>query len=186
MVGASDNPAKWGHTLSRRALESSGGRPVLLVNRRGVAVLGRPTHRTVGDARDQLGVPVDLVVVCVPATGLVSAVTDAVTSGARSVVVITAGLSELGAAGAGMEREVVGLARSAGAVLLGPNCLGIADTSTKLQLSHDLFSPGNVAVISQSGNVALDLAALLEDRGPGVSRFVSLGNQADLLRPRTS
>ena len=180
VVGANATAAKWGHKLSRRALESCGGRPVLLVNRRGVEVLGRPTHRTIGDASDALGVPVDLVVVCVPAPELVPAVTDAVTAGARSVVVITAGLAELGAAGASVEREVVDLVRSAGAVLLGPNCLGVVDTSTQLQLSHDLVAEGSVAVISQSGNVALDLAAMLADRGLGVSRFVSLGNQADL------
>ena len=67
-----------------------------------------------------------------------------------------------------------------GAVLLGPNCLGLVDTSTDLQLSHDLLPPGEVAVLSQSGNLALDLASLLAERGLGVSRFVSLGNQADL------
>ena len=98
ILGASDNPAKWGNVLSRRALESC-GRPVLLVNRRGVEVLGRPTHRTLAEARDALGEPLDLVVVCVPAADLVPAVTDALAAGARSLVVITAGLSELGAEG---------------------------------------------------------------------------------------
>ncbi|MCW2763100.1 MAG: CoA-binding protein [Marmoricola sp.] len=180
VVGASGNTAKWGHTLSRRALESSGDRPVLLVNRRGAEVLGRRTHRTIAEARDHIGEPLDLVVVCVPAADLVQAVADAVAGGARSLVVITAGLSELGAAGAVAEREAVRLARAAGAVLVGPNCLGVVDTSTELQLSHDLLPVGGVAVLSQSGNVVLDLAALLRDRGLGVSRFVSLGNQADL------
>ena len=52
VVGASDDSAKWGHVLSRRALESSGGRPVTLVNRRGNDVLGRPTHRTLVAARE--------------------------------------------------------------------------------------------------------------------------------------
>ena len=121
-----------------------------------------------------------MVLVCVPAAEMVQAVADAVGAGARSLVVITAGLSELGLDGAVVEQEAVGLARSAGAALVGPNCLGLVDTSTGLQLSHDLLPVGTVAVLSQSGNVVLDLAALLEDRGLGVSRFVSLGNQADL------
>jgi acyl-CoA synthetase (NDP forming) len=180
VIGASDDPAKWGHILSRRALESSGGRPVLLVNRRGPEVLGRRTHRTLAEARDRHGGPLDMVLVCVPAAEMVQAVADAVGAGARSLVVITAGLSELGADGAVAEQEAVDLARSAGAFLVGPNCLGVVDTSTRLQLSHDLLPVGTVAVLSQSGNVVLDLAALLEDRGLGISRFVSLGNQADL------
>ena len=70
--------------------------------------------------------------------------------------------------------------RAAGAVLVGPNCLGVVDTTTGLQLSHAVLPAGDVAVLSQSGNLVLDLAGLLADRGLGVSRFVSLGNQADL------
>jgi acyl-CoA synthetase (NDP forming) len=153
---------------------------VLLVNRRGAEVLGRRTHRTLAAAREQLGEPLDLVVVCVPAPDLVPAVGAALDAGARSLVVITAGFSERDPAGAAAEREAVGLARSAGAVLLGPNCIGLVDTGADLQLSHDLLPAGSVTVLSQSGNVVLDLAALLRDRGLGVARFVSLGNQADL------
>jgi len=180
VVGASADSSKWGNILSRRALESSRDRPVVLVNRRGVEVLGRRTHRTLAEARAQLGEPLDLVVVCVPAVELIPTIAEAVGAGARSLVVITAGLSELGADGALAEQEAVRLARAEGAVLVGPNCLGLVDTSTDLQLSHDLLPVGEVAVLSQSGNVVLDLAVLLKDRRLGVSRFVSLGNQADL------
>jgi acyl-CoA synthetase (NDP forming) len=180
VLGASDDPAKWGHMLALRALRSCGERPVRLVNRRGVPVLGRPTDATLAEARRGLGEPLDLVVVCVPAPALAVAVTDALTEGARSLVVITAGLSELGEAGAETERETVRLVRAAGAQLVGPNCLGIVDTTSDLQLTHDLLPAGDVAVLSQSGNVVLDLAVLLQDRGLGVSRFVSVGNQADL------
>ena len=65
-------------------------------------------------------------------------------------------------------------------MLVGPNCLGVVDTTTGLQLAHAVLPTGDVAVLSQSGNLVLDLAGLLADRGLGVSRFVSLGNQADL------
>ena len=122
----------------------------------------------------------DLVVLCVPATAFVATVGEAVAAGARAVVAITAGLSELGAEGALAEAEAVAMARAAGAVLVGPNCLGIADTGADLQLSHAVLPAGEVAVLSQSGNLVLDLAALLAERGLGISRFVSLGNQADL------
>jgi acyl-CoA synthetase (NDP forming) len=180
VLGASDDPAKWGHILSRRALGSGDPRPVLLVNRRGADVLGCRTHPTVAAAADHLGDSLDLVLVCVPAAHLVEAVADSVAAGARSLVVITAGLSELGEEGARAEREAVRIARAAGAVVLGPNCLGLVDTGHDLQLSHDLLPAGDVAVISQSGNLVLDLAGLLADRGLGVSRFASVGNQADL------
>jgi acyl-CoA synthetase (NDP forming) len=180
VIGASDDSAKWGHILARRALSSRGDRTVLLVNRRGGRVLDEPAYPSAEAAAAAHDLRVDLAVLCVPAAGFVASVSDAVASGARAIVGITAGLSETGAEGARLEAEAVAIARAAGAVLLGPNCLGVVDTTTKLQLAHAELPPGDVAVLSQSGNLVLDLVGLLADRGLGVSRFVSLGNQADL------
>ena len=70
--------------------------------------------------------------------------------------------------------------KQAGVVMVGPNCLGIADLTTDLDLTWDDFSPGSVALISQSGNIGLELAQHAHYFGVGFSRFVSLGNQADL------
>ena len=153
---------------------------MLLVNRRSGQVLGEPAYPSAAAASAACGLRVDLAVLCVPADGFVAAVSDAVAAGAKAIVGITAGLSETGAEGARLEAEALAIARDAGAVLVGPNCLGVADTTTGLQLAHAEFPPGDVTVLSQSGNLVLDLADLLADRGLGVSRFVSLGNQADL------
>ena len=180
IVGASADSAKWGHILAQRALASPGDRTVLLVNRHGGEVLGHPTYPSACAAAEVHERPIDLAVLCVPASGFVASVTDAVAAGARAIVAITAGLSEAGPEGARLEAEALAIARGAGAVLVGPNCLGIVDTTTGLQLAHAVLPAGDVAVLSQSGNLVLDLAGLLADRGLGVSRFVSLGNQADL------
>ncbi len=180
VVGASDDPAKWGHILAARALGSPREHTVLLVNPNSPQVLGRASYPTVVAAAQAHGGAVDLAVVCVPASHFVSAVADAVAAGARAVVGITAGLSETGPEGARAEAEALAIARAGGAVLVGPNCLGVVDTTTGLQVAHAELPAGDVAVLSQSGNLVIDLAGLLGDRGLGVSRFVSLGNQADL------
>ena len=180
ILGASADSAKWGHILAQRALSAPGDRTVLLVNRHGGEVLGHPTFPSAVAAAQAHGRSVDLAVLCVPASGFVASVGDAVAAGARAIVAITAGLSETGAEGARLEQEALGIVRRAGAVLVGPNCLGIADTTAGLQLAHAVLPDGDVAVLSQSGNLVLDLAGLLADRGLGVSRFVSLGNQADV------
>ena len=180
IVGASADSAKWGHILAQRALASPGDRRVLLVNRHGGEVLGHPTYPSACAAAAAHERAVDLAVLCVPVHSFVASVTDAVAAGARAIVAITAGLSEAGPEGARLEAEALAIARGAGAVLVGPNCLGIVDTTTGLQLAHAVLPAGDVAVLSQSGNLVLDLAGLMADRGLGVSRFVSLGNQADL------
>jgi acyl-CoA synthetase (NDP forming) len=116
----------------------------------------------------------------VPVAGFLDAVDDALAVGARAIVAITAGLSEASEEGRALETEVVRRVRAAGAALVGPNCLGVVDTTSSLQLASDTFHSGSVAVLSQSGNVALDIDSLLHERGLGVSRFVSLGNQSDV------
>ncbi|GAA2641280.1 acetate--CoA ligase family protein [Streptomyces spororaveus] len=176
VVGASDDPAKYGHAVAAQALRAPDRRPVHLVNRRGGTVLGR----TAATSLSAVGEPVDLVVVSVPGAGFEAAVDEALACGAKAIVAITAGFAEAGPAGLARQRAVADRVRAAGAVLVGPNCLGIADNTTELYLASDRFAPGGVALLSQSGNLALELQLRGEPHGLGYSRFVSLGNQADV------
>ncbi|WP_042388004.1 acetate--CoA ligase family protein [Streptacidiphilus melanogenes] len=176
VLGASDDPAKYGHAIAVQALRANGRRPLHLVNRRGGTVLGRKAATSLG----AIGEPVELVVVSVPLTGFEEAVDEALACGARAIVAITAGFAEMGAEGLARQRAVAEKVQAAGALLVGPNCLGIADNTTELYLASDRFAPGGVALLSQSGNLALELQLRLEPQGLGFSRFVSLGNQSDV------
>ena len=176
VLGASSDRAKWGYTVSTQLLSLPSGREIFLVNRSGGEILGQAAYRSL----DELPSPVDLVAIIVPAAGFLDAVRDALAAGARALVVITAGLGETSADGRRIEQQAVDMARAAGAVLVGPNCLGVTDSSTGLRLASDRFGDGDVTVLSQSGNMVLDLESLLVDAGLGISRFVSLGNQADI------
>ncbi|MFE0254047.1 acetate--CoA ligase family protein [Streptomyces sp. NPDC059010] len=176
VVGASDDPAKYGHAIAAQAVRADGRRPVHLVNRRGGTVLGR----TAAPSLSAIGEPVDLAVVSVPAAGFEDAVDEALRCGARAIVAITAGFAETGDAGRARQDAVAERVRAAGAVMVGPNCLGLADNTTDLFLASDTFTPGGVALLSQSGNLALELQLRFRPHGLGFSRFVSLGNQADV------
>lgn len=176
IVGASDDPAKYGHAIAAQALRAPGRRPIHLVNRRGGVVLGRPAATSL----TAIGEPVDLAVISVPLAGFQEAVDEALACRARAIVAITAGFAETGADGLARQRAVAEQVRAAGAVLVGPNCLGIADNTTELYLASDYFAPGGVALLSQSGNLALELQLSFAPHGLGFSRFVSLGNQSDV------
>ena len=181
IVGASDDPAKWGHILARRALESRGDRAGAAGQpRRRPGARASPPTVSAAAAATAHGERVDLAVVCVPAAGFVAAVTDAVAAGARALVGITAGLSEVGRRGrpARGARPWPSPARPA-RCWSGPTA-SASSTPRPACSSPRPAAAGEVAVLSQSGNLVLDLAGLLADRGLGVSRFVSLGNQADL------
>lgn len=176
ILGASSDPAKWGHWLARGALEGEHRRAVYLVNRKGAEVLGRRTYRSLAELPE----PPELVVLTVPAAGFEEAVEASLEAGAKALVGITAGLGESGEEGRARERAVVERVRAGGAVLLGPNCLGVFDAESELQLASNRFPAGPIGLISQSGNLALEVSLLGAEVGLGFSRFVSLGNQADL------
>jgi acyl-CoA synthetase (NDP forming) len=176
ILGASDDPAKWGNWLARGALQGAHRRPVYLINRNGGEVLGQRAYTSVAELPE---VP-ELVVIAVPAAGFEQAVDDSLAVGARALVGITAGLGEAGGDAVRRERELVERVRSAGAMLLGPNCLGVFDASSDLGLASNEFPPGSIGLISQSGNLALELGMLSRRYGLGYSRFASIGNQADL------
>src|SRR6266516_6523924 len=103
IVGASDDPAKWGNWLGRGALRGEHRRPVYLVNRNGGRVLEREAYASL---RDLPAAP-ELVVIAVPAAAFEDTVADALAVGATVLVGITAGLGELGADALLRERVLV-------------------------------------------------------------------------------
>lgn len=169
VVGASDSSAKWGYWLAKGALAGATRRRVYLVNRRRAPVLGQPTFGSLADLPEAP----DLVVVTVPGPEVPAVVTAAIAARARSLVVIP---------DIGREAETTiraALATSA-TRLLGPNCMGIVDHGARLQLIWGSLPPGRVGLVSQSGNLGLEIGRHLARAGAGVSRFVSLGNQWDI------
>jgi acyl-CoA synthetase (NDP forming) len=177
VVGASSDRSKWGGDLAARLLRAPAGRRIALVNKKGGEIQGQPAYSSLRE----LDAPVDLVFLAVPAAGFDAAVDDALAAGAKALVVVTAGLGELGAEGRARQQAAVERVRAAGALLVGPNCPGVADTTTGLNAVALLDIPaGSVAFITQSGGVGDEIVTRARDYGQGFTRFVTLGNQADV------
>ncbi len=177
VVGASSDTSKWGGDVSARLLRGEHRRAVYLVNGRGGEVLGRRAYASLRELPE----PPDLVVLAMPAKLLEEVVDDCVATGARAVVAVTAMLGEMGPEGRERERSAVAKLRDAGAVLVGPNCLGVADTSTDLlAVAYLEVERGPIGLISQSGGFGEELSLRMREFGLGFSRFVALGNQADV------
>ncbi|MFI9030498.1 acetate--CoA ligase family protein [Streptomyces sp. NPDC053560] len=171
VVGASANPEKWGYWLASGALAGRARRTVHLINHRGGELSGVPFLPDLG----ALPEPPEHVVVAVPPPQVRAVVAEGLAAGARCFTVITSGGPAPEA-----EAELSSLVRAHGARLLGPNCMGVVDTTSDLRLSWGDFPAGQVGLVSQSGNLALEIGRLLARAGQGFSRFVSLGNQRDI------
>jgi acyl-CoA synthetase (NDP forming) len=176
IVGVSADPARWGYWFARDAVKGLHRRNVYLVGRSGGELLGQPVYRSIGDLPESP----ELVVLSVSSGRLEEAVDEALAAGARALIAIAAGLGERGPDGAKRERTIVARVRAAGALLLGPNCLGVFDAGTELELASNPLPPGPVGLVSQSGNIVLETGLLLADLGLGYSRAASVGNQADV------
>ncbi len=179
VAGASTDPASWGYWLAQAAMEGIDRRPVHLVNPRGGELFGRPLRASLRELEGEA----DLVVVAVPERALEDTIDAALEVGARSIVVITAGLGERDASGRARELALRDRVRAAGAVMLGPNCIGVFDADANLRISSNEYPAGPIGLISQSGNVSLELGLMLGRVGLGLSRFASVGNQADVTLP---
>ena len=127
---------------------------------------------------------VDLAVVVVPAAKVVDVAIACARKGVKALVVISAGFSETGQDGKSRQAELVNVCRGAGMRLIGPNCMGIANTNPAVLLDAT-FAPvvpprGRVGFSSQSGALGLAIMEFASSLGLGISTFVSVGNKADI------
>ncbi|MGB8406528.1 MAG: acetate--CoA ligase family protein [Mycobacterium sp.] len=168
VVGASEDPAKWGYWLASGALRGAHRRAVHFVNKRAASVLGQPCAASISVLPE---VP-ELVALCVPAAHVDTVVDEALERGVRGFLGITAGITE--------DSALAAKITAGGARLIGTNSLGIYDATSELQLMWGSPTAGSMAIVSQSGQLGSELAALGRSHGLGVSRFVSIGNQSDV------
>jgi acetyl coenzyme A synthetase (ADP forming)-like protein len=178
VIGASRSTSHLGRRVLDAMVEAGFDGPIYPVNPCATSIAGRPCYRRAADLPRE----VDLAIVAVPADGVLAAVDDCAAAGIGSLVVISAGFSETGASGRGLQQALADKARGYGMRLLGPNCMGFLNTGIRLNASFSPVVPprGPIALSSQSGALGLAVLDLARARGLGLSTFVSIGNSADI------
>jgi acyl-CoA synthetase (NDP forming)/RimJ/RimL family protein N-acetyltransferase len=182
VIGASRREGTIGNALLRNLRDGgfTGNLYAVNADNRSDEIEGVPAVTTIRDIEGT----VDLAVVAVPAEAVVDVVLDCAAKGVRGLVVISSGFGELGDEGRKRQRHLVGLARSYGMRVIGPNCLGVINTAPGISLNATLSplipGPGRVAFFCQSGVLGVSNLADMVGRGLGLSSFVSAGNRADV------
>lgn len=178
VVGASNALEKWGAGIFSRVLKAPSVRRLYPVNMNAEEVQGIKAYPSVRDLPE----PVDFVAIVIPYPDVLEVMKDCAARGVKAALIITAGLGETGPDGARLEREIVETAHASGIRLVGPNCMGHFNTGndfSTLRMSIPI-RPGPVGVISQSGGFAMHILMSGLEAGAGFSKFVSVGNEADL------
>jgi acyl-CoA synthetase (NDP forming) len=175
-IGASGEFGKWGHTLLVNTVSGGFQGEIHLVNPRGGTIAGRHVCRSV----EELPGGVDLAVVTIPAGKVPALIPQLAAKGICHMLLISSGFGETGAEGKALERELVAAARRAGILILGPNTMGICNPHKQFYCTGSPVTPapGSTAIVSQSGNMGVQLLAFAEQQGIGIRGFCGSGNEA--------
>jgi len=178
VVGASKNETKRGYQTIRTLLEEKYEGDIYPVNPKEASILGFKCHKSVSEIEGF----VDLALIATPARTLPAVLADCGKKGVQGAVILAGGFGETGQEGRTLENEVVATARKHGIRLIGPNTSGMMNLKIGLNLVGMRDVPkGNIALLSQSGNMALTLIteARLKSK-KGFSYYVGVGNEADI------
>jgi len=180
VVGASTSPGKLGYAVLENLID--GGYidvgTIYPINPKADEILGQKAYPSVLDVPGDI----DLGVVVIPYKFVPAILEDCGKKKIPAVVIISAGFREAGMEGLERELELVEIASKYGIRLIGPNCLGIIDTFTPLNASFSAGTPpqGPMAFMSQSGALGTAILDWAQAGRLGLSKFVSLGNKADV------
>ncbi len=168
---------KLGNTLLANAANGAG--EVLAVHPSADRIDGIP-------AVASLGRPVDLALISVPGHRVEAAVGDAAAAGTKTGIVLSSGFAETGAEGRAIQDRIAAAARATGMRLAGPNCMGVVSylgDGRWLNGSYFWAVPeiaGGLSFVSQSGAFGGMFFSHMRRSGLGLSRFLSVGNAADV------
>lgn len=180
VIGASSNPVKLGHAVLKNLVQGGYAErgSIYPINPAASEILGIPAYASVLDIPDSI----DLAVIVIPYPSVPEALRICGQKGIPAAIVISAGFREAGMEGLERERELVQIAQEYGIRLIGPNCLGVIDTFTPLNASFSAGTPpsGPMAFMSQSGALGTAVLDIALAGRLGLSKFVSLGNKADV------
>jgi acetyl coenzyme A synthetase (ADP forming)-like protein len=180
VIGASTNPDKLGHAVLKNLVDGGYSKKgkVYPINLDAGEILGHKAYPSVRD----VPAPIDLAVIVIPYPHVPEALRECGKKDIPAAIVISAGFREAGREGLERELELIDIAEQYGIRLVGPNCLGVIDTFTPMNASFAAGTPpqGPMGFMSQSGALGTAVLDIALAGRLGLSKFVSLGNKADV------
>ena len=178
VVGASNNPGKWGCSIIRNCISGGFAGKIYPVNSSERTILGLKSYPEVTDLPESP----ELIFCVIPSQFVPELMKKSAQIGCHNMVIVTSNFSESGDKGAALEKDIIDIANENAINFVGPNTMGIISHPAKLYAiwAFDFGPPGGVSIIAQSGNLGLQLINWGCREGIGVARFVGSGNEAYL------
>lgn len=180
VIGASTTLGSAGQVTFANILLNGYRGIVYPVNIKANSVMGVKAYFSILDIPDEI----DLAIIIVPAIFVPEVIEECGQKKVKGIIVISAGFKEIGERGVILENRIKELVRKYNIALIGPNCVGIINTDPKIKLNATfgrvMPKEGNIAFITQSGAVGLTALEYAQAEGIGLSKFISIGNKADV------
>lgn len=179
VVGASSKPEKLGYVLLNNVIDYGYSGDIYPINPAGGEILGYTAYASLKD----VGKPIDLVLISIPGPAVPSVIEEAGQCACKSAVVLSSGFGESGEEGKAAQDAITSVCQSTGLRVLGPNCMGVYNNTDNLNGTYFWELPrvkGTMSFISQSGAFGGVMFNEIRAREMGVSKFFSIGNQADI------
>lgn len=180
VIGASASPGKVGHDIFANILQGGYTGTLYPVNPNAKSISCVKAYPSVKAIPDQ----VDLAMIILPPRLALEAIKDAAESGVKGIVIVSAGFREVGEQGADIEKQIISICKAASIRIVGPNCLGVINPLPEVRLnasfSARMPAAGKISFISQSGALCTAVLDFAADRDFGFSKFISIGNKADV------
>ncbi|MDY6903458.1 MAG: CoA-binding protein [Thermodesulfobacteriota bacterium] len=177
IFGASNNYSSMGTIILKALMAGKYEGTIFPVHPKEDKVQGLTAYRQVADLPEAP----DLAVVVLPTKIVCETLAACGEKGIRHVIVISGGFKEVGGDGVARQEEMVRIADQYNMTLIGPNCLGVANTHHRLNTTPHRFygDPGFIGLVSQSGSFVTQMFAYLHNLGAGFSTAFSIGNEAN-------
>ena len=181
VVGASNKPDTPGYVVVEQLRKSFRGE-IYPVNPRYREVQGIKCYPSIRDIQGDI----DVVVLAIPARYVISVAEEAGEKGARGLIVLSGGFAEVGGEGVELEEKLYSIAREYSMRVIGPNCMGVIDTSSGVDTfflpERRLSRPsrGYVSIASQSGALLSMWMEWMNQQSIGLAKAVSYGNKLDV------
>ena len=178
VIGASDKIGSIGHAVLRNLREGGCAAPVFAVNIKQRSVMGQSAYPSVLDIPQSI----DLAVIATPLPTVPELIKECVAAGVGGAIVISAGGKEIGEEGRLLETRIRQEAERGSLRIVGPNCLGVICTGSRLNASfaNHMALPGKLAFVSQSGAICTAVLDLSLKQKIGFSHFLSIGSMLDV------
>ncbi|MBW3017014.1 CoA-binding protein, partial [Candidatus Woesearchaeota archaeon] len=178
VIGVSKDRQKVGFAVLDNLMKFKYPGKIFPINPKYKKIRNLKCHASVLDVDEEVA----LAVITIPNTLVPKVLEECGRKKVKDAIIISSGFGEIGEEGKKLEQQLLDISKKYGVRILGPNCLGVIDTSSSLNASFATKMPpkGKVAFLSQSGALCTAILDWAEKVKFGFSKFISLGNNLDI------